>query len=46
MDQLISKIEAIIEKQISNFEEKPFATGIKFLIFLWVFKFVYREIKR
>ncbi len=46
MEQLIGKIEAIIEKQILAFEEKPFATGIKFLVFLWVFKFLYREIKK
>ena len=46
MDQLIAKLEGIIEKQIIAFEEKPLATSIKLLVFLWVFKYIYREIKR
>ena len=45
MEQLINKIEAIIEKQIADFEAKPLATSIKLLVFLWVFKYIYREVR-
>lgn len=46
MDKLIEKIEAIIEKQLALFDEKPIATSIKFLVVLWILKYVYREIKK
>lgn len=46
MEQLISKVEAILEKQIALFEAKPISTSIKFLIFLWIFKYIYREVRR
>lgn len=46
MEQLISKVEQILEKQLADFESKPISTSIKFLVILWILKFIYREIKR
>ena len=46
MEKLNDKIEQFVEKQIAAFEESPIATSLKILIVLWVFKQIYRELRK
>lgn len=46
MEKILERIEQVVEKQIEEFEANPVRTGIKLLIFYWIFKQVWREIKR
>lgn len=45
MDQILTKIEAVIEKFIADLEREPVKTSIKLLILYWIVKTVYRDIK-
>ena len=46
MEKLTGKIEAFVEKQITDFEERPIATSLKILIVLWIFRQIYREMRK
>lgn len=45
MEKILEKIESMLENQFTAFEEKPIKTSIKFLIFYWLAKTVYKEIR-
>lgn len=45
MEKILDKIEGLIEKQFTSFETSPIKTSIKFLIFYWIAKTIYKEIK-
>lgn len=46
MDRIIEKLEAVVEKQIAEFESNPVKTSIKFLIFVWILKTLWKHIKQ
>lgn len=46
MDKLLEKLEALIEKQIGELEKNPIRTSIRLFIWYWVFKTIWREVKR
>jgi len=46
MEQLIAKLEQLIDRQINQFEEHPVTTSLKMLFFYWVFKRLFLAAKR
>jgi hypothetical protein len=46
MDKILDKIEAVIEKQIAELEANPIKTSIRLFIFYYIFKSIWREIKK
>ena len=46
MEKLLERIEQIIEGQLAAFENEPIKTSIKFLIYYYIAKFIYKEIKK
>ncbi len=45
MEKIIAKMESLIEKMIEEFKTHPFKTAIIALIFYWLVKTVYKEVK-
>lgn len=45
MEKILEKIETMLENQFTSFEEKPIKTSIKFLIFYWIAKTIYKEVR-
>jgi hypothetical protein len=46
MERILEKVEALVEKQIADFEKNPISTSVRLFIFYWIFKQVWKEIKR
>lgn len=42
---MVEKIEEVVQKVVSEFEEKPVATTIKGIILLWIIKEVVKWFK-
>jgi len=46
MEKLLEKIETLVEKQIADFEKNPISTSFRLFIFYWIFKNIWKEIKK
>lgn len=44
MEKIISKIEEKFDSQIQNFEKSPLKTGLKWLLILYVLKYIYKTL--
>jgi hypothetical protein len=45
MEKILERIENSVEKMISDLEKSPIKTSIKVLIFYWIAKRIWREIR-
>ena len=45
MEKILERIEQAVEKMISDLEKSPIKTSIKVLIFYWIAKRIWREIR-
>lgn len=43
MDNIENKVEGFLDKTIAEFKDKPIKSSIKFLIIVWVVKWVYNN---
>lgn len=45
MEKIFERIEQAVEKMLSDLEKSPIKTSIKILIFYWIAKKIWRDIK-
>jgi len=45
MDKIIEKLEVTIEKQLADLEVNPIKTGFRLLLYYWIAKTIWRNIR-